>query len=823
MTNARGRALTRESDLSFITRLLAEEGLVYRFQTDSQTDDAAPLGHKLIILADTPAEASTPEDPTSAATLGGRGIRFHRASSREVQDAVQAFGGQRRLQSATTTVLSWDYKAKRAVATSVPTAAAFGGPNAPRLESYDPTSPYTYASGAQAERAATLQQEALEARHKTWLGRSTVRTFTAGTRFELTQSTLDLLGALKQAGVGGSGGSGGAGDTSNTTFLLTALTHAGINNLPKDLSEAIVKRLHEGGADLLEPWVDAAVRKQVQATGYANSFEASRAKVPWRALQADATGARLNPRPTVLGMQTATVVGPSGQASVSGADEIHTDALGRIRIQYHFQSLPQGADTSTSTSSTWVRVLQRYAGAGMGLQFIPRIGQEVLVDFFEGDIDRPCVIGALYNGRGEAGTPTTPGGQGAESDTAAFGRSTDHRPSAQGNLSAGHSPAWHGASSAELSAGGQRNAAALSGIKTQEFGGAGFNQLVFDDSCGQLRTQLATTQHATQLNLGHLIHQADNHRGGFRGVGFELRTDAYGSLRAAGGLLISSYAISPAEPAGDNASGIALMGQLKTLGQSLNQAAATHQTVQLAGHIGSTKAGQSSVDDKQAAYSAMHTVLKGMVAELDADQAHSDAAKKNTGTGSGKLPHTTDPMVAISAKAGLAVVAGRDIQLAAGEGITLASGQDTHWAIGGASRIHTGQAIGMLGGAIKPGTEAAGKGFTMIAGSGNIEVQAQADQMQIAAKLDVSIQSQSAHIDWAAAKKITLSTAAGANITIEGGNITVQCPGTIAIHAASKSFVGPEVQQYPLPGLPQHVCVACLLKAQRSGSPFTIA
>ena len=162
------------------------------------------------------------------------------------------------------------------------------------------------------------------------------------------------------------------------------------------------------------------MRKQVLATGYANSFEASRAKVPWRALQTDATGARLNPRPTVLGMQTATVVGPSGQASASGADEIHTDALGRIRIQYHFQNLPQGADTSTSTSSTWVRVLQRYAGSGMGLQFIPRIGQEVLVDFFEGDIDRPCVIGALYNGRGEAGTPATPGGQGAESDTAAF-------------------------------------------------------------------------------------------------------------------------------------------------------------------------------------------------------------------------------------------------------------------------------------------------------------------------------------------------------------------------------------------------------------------
>ncbi len=109
-----------------------------------------------------------------------------------------------------------------------------------------------------------------------------MRTFTVGTRFELTQSTLDALGALKQAGSG----------AADTTFLLTQLTHAGINNLPKDLSEAIAKRLQEGGADLLKPWVDDAVRSQAQASGYANSFEASRAKVPWRALLVDASGAR---------------------------------------------------------------------------------------------------------------------------------------------------------------------------------------------------------------------------------------------------------------------------------------------------------------------------------------------------------------------------------------------------------------------------------------------------------------------------------------------------------------------------------------------------
>ena len=165
-------------------------------------------------------------------------------------------------------------------------------------------------------------------------------------------------------------------------------------------------------------------------------------------------------------------------------------------------------------------------------------------------------------------------------------------------------------------------------------------------------------------------------------------------------------------------------------------------------------------------------------------------------------------------------MAGQDIQFATGEGITLASGQDSNWAVGGAGRLHTGQAIGMLAGAIKPGTEAAGKGLTLIAGKGDIEAQAQADRMQVAAKNDVSIQSQSAHIDWAAAKKITLSTAGGANITIEGGNITVQPPGTINILAATKSFVGPERVEYPLPTPPMQVCKECLLAARASGSAF---
>ena len=209
-----------------------------------------------------------------------------------------------------------------------------------------------------------------------------------------------------------------------------------------------------------------------------------------------------------------------------------------------------------------------------------------------------------------------------------------------------------------------------------------------------------------------------------------------------------------------------------------------------------------------------------MVSDADADAAMGDAAAKSTTAGDDKLPHTADPVVAITARAGLGLVAGQDIQFAASETITLAAAENLHVASGASARIHTGQSIGMLGGAVKPGDKAAGKGLTFIAGSGEVDVQAQADQLNVAAKLDVSVQSQSASVDWAAAKKITLATAGGASIVIEGGNITVMCPGKISVWAGKKSFVGPKTEQYGLPLMPQSVCVECMLKAARSGAPF---
>lgn len=112
---------------------------------------------------------------------------------------------------------------------------------------------------------------------------------------------------------------------------------------------------------------------------YSNSFETFSATVPFRP-------PRVTPRPRVAGSQIATVVGSSGE-------EIWTDAHGRIKVQFPWDR----AGTNNENSSCWVRVSQIWAGQGWGALFIPRIGQEVVVSYVDGDPDRPLVTGSVYN------------------------------------------------------------------------------------------------------------------------------------------------------------------------------------------------------------------------------------------------------------------------------------------------------------------------------------------------------------------------------------------------------------------------------------------
>src|SRR5690606_1842027 len=100
----------------------------------------------------------------------------------------------------------------------------------------------------------------------------------------------------------------------------------------------------------------------------------------------------------------------------------------------------------------------------------------------------------------------------------------------------------------------------------------------------------------------------------------------------------------------------------------------------------------------------------------------------------------------------------------------------------------------------------------------------QAGTLQVAARNDVAVQSAKAHIDWAAARRISLATAGGTNITIEGGAITVQCPGKITVRAGKKSFVGPQTVDAALPDLPASAfCPPCFLRAARAASALVPA
>jgi type VI secretion system secreted protein VgrG len=138
------------------------------------------------------------------------------------------------------------------------------------------------------------------------------------------------------------------------------------------------------------PYVLVSVHHTAKASGtyrsggdepfhYSNRFTCIPLSLPYRPR-------RVTAKPMVGGSQTAVVVGPAGE-------EIFTDKYGRVKVQFPWDR--QGK--YDANSSCWVRVSQNYAGKGWGVMCIPRIGQEVVVDFLEGDPDQPLITGRVYN------------------------------------------------------------------------------------------------------------------------------------------------------------------------------------------------------------------------------------------------------------------------------------------------------------------------------------------------------------------------------------------------------------------------------------------
>jgi len=113
---------------------------------------------------------------------------------------------------------------------------------------------------------------------------------------------------------------------------------------------------------------------------YGNTFRCVPLDLPFRPAQ-------VTPRPAIHGIQTALVVGPE-------SEEIHVDARGRIQVQFHWDR----ENERDGTNVCWARVMQIATGKGFGAVFTPRVGQEVVVSFLDGDPDQPIVTGTVYNG-----------------------------------------------------------------------------------------------------------------------------------------------------------------------------------------------------------------------------------------------------------------------------------------------------------------------------------------------------------------------------------------------------------------------------------------
>jgi type VI secretion system secreted protein VgrG len=203
-----------------------------------------------------------------------------------------------------------------------------------KFEIYD--FPGEYGKKADGDKIAKIRMEEEEAQHLVISGASTCRVFTAGYRFTLQEyGRKDLDGdyVLTQVQHFGSVGN---------TYTTTANGEAG-----------------EGD--------------------YTNSFTCIPYKVPYRPQQ-------VTPKPMVQGPQTAVVVGKAGE-------EIWTDKYGRVKVQFHWDRYGK----KNEDSSCWVRVSQNWAGKQWGAMFLPRIGQEVIVEFIEGDPDQPIITGRVYN------------------------------------------------------------------------------------------------------------------------------------------------------------------------------------------------------------------------------------------------------------------------------------------------------------------------------------------------------------------------------------------------------------------------------------------
>ncbi|MBT2865900.1 type VI secretion system tip protein VgrG [Chromobacterium violaceum] len=666
----------RESDFDFIVRLLHEEGYAWRFV---HLDDDGPQ-----------VELSVFDDAHNLPASKLERVRFHRSDATEEEDGLTEWQAAHQIVPGGTALVSYDYKpvySQQNRDDSHIDQGQTGQALQSSLTQYDAPGLYYAGDEEQLGRYAQLRQQANDLQAKSFSGSGSVRGLLPGDWFRLDDHPAHDGDAAE-----------------NREFVVTGQSFQVRNNLPQDLAQ------HIG--------------TESDATPFATSIQAQRRGIPLTPAYAGTELAK----PTSLGVQTATVVGPAGE-------EVHTDQHGRIKVQFHWQRPDEHPTIGASLddkSSCWLRVAMPSAGAGWGHQFIPRIGQEVLVDFIEGDIDRPVITGVLYNG-----SHPTPDFSGA------------------GSLPANKT---------------------LSGIKSKEHQGGGYNELLFDDTPGEVRAKLSSEPGKTQLNQGYLAHPRSNGKAQPRGDGFELRTDHHGAIRAAHGLLLSTEAQNGAS--GKQLAREHAQSQLDAA-LSLSQALAETASGQLADtmetgpdEIGpdNAKAGKKTDGHLQHHVDALKAWEAGSNTDKDGKTAKEQAGQQ--------------PLLVLSAPAGIAALTEQSQTVSAGQNLNLVAQRDANHTTGRRWIHNVGQHISLFVAGVKDKVA-----LKLIAAKGKVQVQAQSDAMELTADKDVTITSvkQKIHLN---GKQEILLTSGGAYVRIKDGKIELHAPGTVSFKGASHDWSG---------------------------------
>ena len=461
---------SNETDAEFLTRLWRSEGINWLIDEQAPTvlSSSEPIQAQQLRLMD---------DNQAFTALGRRKIRFHRSHATEPFDSITSFIAERHLQSTTVQTQRWQAQHLAQDQSQAVLSAHQHSDQQDNeslgLEQVWCVSPAwtadlqgedqaTSANSSQLDRLNQQLNQYHELQAKYFTAKSSVRDAQVGYWFEMVDHPeIDQHVSIERE------------------FLILGKVFYNQNNLPKELLQQINLLLKgsrwQGLSEERQANELFVVRREVKIVPEYQAWIHRPAAHPLRA----------------------KVVGPEGE-------EIYVDAWGRIKVRFMFTRSDDHAHdggagaNDNDTDSAWVDVLTPWAGEGYGARFHPRVGEIVVIDFFEGDVDRPFVVGRIHE---------------AERHQTMF--------DVKGTLPATKK---------------------LSGIRSQEVAGQGFNQLRFDDTTGQISVQLHSSHGASQLNLGNLSHPKATENSDGRGEGFELRTDQWGAMRAGKGLLISTYA-----------------------------------------------------------------------------------------------------------------------------------------------------------------------------------------------------------------------------------------------------------------------------------------